>query len=87
MISIRASEVLKSNNFLKYKNKIKATVESKLKEINDKDFDSTVENKEKMSPFCVSLLTSKYRRHVQMTLLRAYSEDLKQTVGKLNVCS
>lgn len=34
MISIRASEILKTSNFLKYKNKIKTTVESKMKEIN-----------------------------------------------------
>jgi hypothetical protein len=87
LISIRAGDVLKNLTFMKYKSKLKASVEVKLKEINEKDYDFIVENKEKMSHSCVSLLTSKYKRHIQMKLLRSYSEDLMLTAGKLNVCT
>lgn len=40
-----------------------------------------------MSPFCRGILTAKYKRHLQMKLLRSYSEDLLLTAGKLNVCT
>jgi len=40
-----------------------------------------------MSPFCVSILTSKYKRHKQIDLLRSYSQDLLLTASKLNTCT
>ena len=40
-----------------------------------------------MSHFCVSILTSKYKRHKQIQLLRSYSQDLLLTAGKLSTCT
>ncbi len=42
MISIRAGEVLKNNTFLKYKSTLKSLLESKLKAINEEDYDKQI---------------------------------------------
>jgi hypothetical protein len=49
------------------------------------DYDNRIENREKMSPFCVNILTSKYKRLLQMKLLQSYSRDLMLTANKLHV--
>ena len=87
LISIASAEVLKTHNFLKYKGKLKTTLEAKLKEIGETDYESKIDNKDKMSPFCISLLNSKYKRLKTIDLLKSYSQDMLQTAGKLNVCT
>jgi hypothetical protein len=87
MISTKAGEVLKGNTFLKYKSTLKATVEAKLKEIGEGDYDERIEGRDKMSTFCLSILTAKYRRHLQLQLLRDYTKDLLQSAGKLTICT
>jgi len=38
-----------------------------------------------MMPACISILTSKYRRQLQMLLVQSYSNDLMLTANKLLV--
>ena len=73
LISIASAEVLKTHNFLKYKGKLKTTLEAKLKEIGETDYEGKIDNKDKMSPFCISLLNSKYKRLKTIDLLKSYS--------------
>ena len=76
MIAVRANEVLRQDNFLKMKTPIKHFFELKYKEIAEGDYDDRVEGREKMSPFCIALLTAKYKRHLHLKLLSSYSADL-----------
>lgn len=69
MISVRAGEILRQNNFLKFKNKLKILFQSKLKQINETDYEKRIENKEKMSGLCVTILTTKYKRYLQLKLM------------------
>ena len=87
LISITSGEVLKTHTFLKYKAKLKASFEAKVKEIQERDYENLIDGKDKMSPFCINLLNSKYKRLKTLQLLKNYGEDSVQTTAKLNVCS
>lgn len=85
MLSIRATEVLKQNNFLKLKTPIKTILEIKLKEINEGNFEDRIEGKDRMSGNCVAILTSKYKKYLQLKLIDSYSNDLLLTANKFLV--
>jgi hypothetical protein len=38
-----------------------------------------------MTSLCISILTSKYKRHLQLNLLNAYSKDMMETANKFLV--
>lgn len=82
MIAVRANEVLRQDNFLKMKAEVKHIFEVKYKDITEGDYEDRVEGREKMSPFCLALLTSKYKRQLQLKLLACYSADLLDTASK-----
>jgi hypothetical protein len=85
LISVRSTEVLKLNNFLKLKAPIKAMFELKMKEIAEGDYEDRIEGRDKLSPFCIGILTSKYKRLLQLKMLDSYSKDLLLTANKLLV--
>lgn len=85
LISVRATDVLKQNNFLKLKTPIKNIFEVKFKDIAEGDYEDRVEGRDKMSPACIALLTAKYKRLLHLKLLNAYSTDLLLTANKLLV--
>lgn len=85
MISIRSSDIIRHNNFLKLKIPIKTIFENKFKEISEGNYEDRVEGKDKMTSLCTTILTSKYKRHLQLKLLDAYSLDLMETANKFLV--
>ena len=66
LVSTASNETLKNFTFLKYKQRLKTALESKMKEVSEREYDDRVENKDKMSLFCQGILTSKYKRHKQL---------------------
>lgn len=87
VISARATETLKHNNFLKLKTPLKLQFESKMKEIAEYDYDSRIVGREKLPPVCINLLTAKYRRLLQVQLLKEYTNDLLLTASKQQVAT
>lgn len=85
MVSIRSSEVLKQNSFLKLKIPLKNIFQIKYKDIAEGDFEDRIDGRDKMSGTCCNILTSKYKRLLHLRLLQAYSNDLLLTANKLLV--
>jgi hypothetical protein len=58
-----------------------------MKEIADYDYDSRIVGREKLPPVCINLLTAKYRRLLQVQLLKEYTNDLLLTASKQQVAT
>ena len=82
LVGVRANEVLRQDSFLKMKAAVKHIFEAKQREIAEGDYEDRVEGREKLPPFCLALLTAKYRRQLQLRLLACYSADLLETASK-----
>jgi hypothetical protein len=56
-----------------------------LKEIVEGNYEDKVDGKDRMSVNCVTILTSKYKKYLQLKLIDSYSNDLLLTANKFLV--